>query len=237
MEAQIMNSLSALDPLKVQAGVIAKPALELKVKDEASQLVATGMLKDIKGLLVQIDDQRTLIVKPHNDYVKRVNTYAKDISEQLVRAETSLKGELRARAAELERVRMEEQKRAEAERLQREKEIREKAEAEKAAAANDFDALLAPPEQVAEKEAVREVAVERELKAAAEQHAATSKTIASMKVAGTRKVWKFEITDVSQIPREYLVVDESAIRKAMMAGVRDIAGVRIFEDVVIAAGR
>lgn len=54
--------------------------------------------------------------------------------------------------------------------------------------------------------------------------------------AGTvseRKFWTFEIVDPMQIPRAYLMIDEKAIRAAVKAGVRDIPGVRIFEDIQI----
>jgi hypothetical protein len=45
-----------------------------------------------------------------------------------------------------------------------------------------------------------------------------------------RKVWKFDVLDDELVPRDYLVVDESLIRKAMAAGVREIPGVRIYQD-------
>lgn len=45
----------------------------------------------------------------------------------------------------------------------------------------------------------------------------------------TRKVWKYEITDVNVIPGKYFVLDERLIRDDIKAGVREIKGVRIFE--------
>lgn len=50
----------------------------------------------------------------------------------------------------------------------------------------------------------------------------------------TRMVWKHEIVDAAQVPREFLVVDERLIREAVRAGRRDIPGVRIFEDAELA---
>jgi hypothetical protein len=54
----------------------------------------------------------------------------------------------------------------------------------------------------------------------------------------TREVWKFEITDAAQIPREYLVVDEARIRKVVQAlkGDAKIPGVRVYPERQIAAG-
>ena len=54
-------------------------------------------------------------------------------------------------------------------------------------------------------------------------------SFAPTKVAGATKTWTFEITDVASIPREYLQVDETKIRKAIAGGTRAIEGVRIFQ--------
>lgn len=50
-------------------------------------------------------------------------------------------------------------------------------------------------------------------------------------VAGVsaRTTWAFEVVDATLVPREYLVVDTPAIRKAVHAGARAIPGVRIYE--------
>lgn len=48
-----------------------------------------------------------------------------------------------------------------------------------------------------------------------------------------KKEWSFEIEDISKIPREYLKVDETAIKKAIKSGVRTLSGVKIFEQDVM----
>jgi hypothetical protein len=50
------------------------------------------------------------------------------------------------------------------------------------------------------------------------------------KLNGAAKVWKFEITDAVAVPREYLSVDEVLVREAIRSGVREIAGVRIYQE-------
>jgi len=45
-----------------------------------------------------------------------------------------------------------------------------------------------------------------------------------------RKVWKFEITSEQDVPREYMAVNETSIRWAISGGIREIKGVRIFEE-------
>ena len=44
------------------------------------------------------------------------------------------------------------------------------------------------------------------------------------------KVWTFEITGEVSVPREYCAPDSAKIRAAVAGGVRDIPGVRIFEE-------
>jgi hypothetical protein len=44
------------------------------------------------------------------------------------------------------------------------------------------------------------------------------------------KRWTFEIEDFSLVPRNFLQVDEKSIREAIRDGVREIAGVKIFQE-------
>lgn len=44
-----------------------------------------------------------------------------------------------------------------------------------------------------------------------------------------RKVWEFEVLDIDQVPREYLQLDETAVRRAIQQGIRHIPGLRIYE--------
>ncbi len=44
------------------------------------------------------------------------------------------------------------------------------------------------------------------------------------------KTWTFKVVDPAQVPREFLTVDESAIRRAVKDGMRNIAGVEIYEE-------
>ena len=45
-----------------------------------------------------------------------------------------------------------------------------------------------------------------------------------------KKTWTFTITDASKLPAEYLVPDVVKIRKMVQAGIRDIPGIRIYEE-------
>ena len=49
----------------------------------------------------------------------------------------------------------------------------------------------------------------------------------------TRKVWKFEIIDDAKVPADYRSADIAKIKVAVSNGVREIDGVRIYEDAVV----
>lgn len=57
--------------------------------------------------------------------------------------------------------------------------------------------------------------------------------IAPPKTKGTRTMWKMEIVDTTLVPREYCDPNEVRIREAIKNGAREIAGVRIYEDIVV----
>jgi hypothetical protein len=44
-----------------------------------------------------------------------------------------------------------------------------------------------------------------------------------------RKTWDFEVVDPMAVPRQYLAVDERALRAAVASGVREVPGISIFE--------
>jgi len=46
----------------------------------------------------------------------------------------------------------------------------------------------------------------------------------------TQKHWTFEITDISAVPIQYMQVNDVSERKAIRDGVREIAGIRIFQQ-------
>lgn len=57
------------------------------------------------------------------------------------------------------------------------------------------------------------------------------------KVAGVTvsKVWKWELVDPSQVPSEYWSIDASKLDAALKNGVREIPGVRVYEDARVIA--
>lgn len=89
-----------------------------------------------------------------------------------------------------------------------------------------FDAFASDEDKAAESEKVETA------KAAVSAPAAVSYGggYSATKLKGTTKTWKHEVTDASQVPAEYLMVDDAKVKAAIKEGVRLIPGIRIYQD-------
>ena len=76
---------------------------------------------------------------------------------------------------------------------------------------------------------ITEKAAEKQLAKVEEKLEKAPEVIKSSETFHTRKNKKFRIVNVDLIPRAFLIADEVAIRKAMMAGT-EIAGVEYYEE-------
>lgn len=178
-------------------------AEHLQVVDEESAKVATDMLGQIAKAKKAVEEKRQFFVKPLNEQVKRINEWFKQIISPLEKAEATLKNKVLLYRQEQERKRREEE-----ERLRKLIEAEQK-KLERQAAKKGMPAPPPIPIPVMPK-----------------QEKTFESTIAK---ATARTIWDFEIVDESKIPREFLMVNEKAIRAAIKAGVRNIPGVRIFQ--------
>ncbi len=96
-----------------------------------------------------------------------------------------------------------------------------------------------------EQERLNKLAAKQQVKAdiKAEEHGVEPVTVVAKQVAPqasmignmvSKKVWKFKVIDAAIVPRDYLIVDETLIRKAVQSGLRDIQGVEIYQEEAIA---
>lgn len=170
-------------------------------------------LQAIKAKWKEIDDARKELKRPIDEAAKRIQAFFGKPLDFLAQAESIIKGKLVAYQNEQDRLRREEQRKAD-EAARRERERLEE-RAAKAAAAGKVD------------------------KADELQHAAAAIVAPVIqreapKVAGLamRETPKFEITDASKLPREYLMPDEQRIRKVVNALKLDanIPGIRVWLD-------
>lgn len=224
---------------EVQAGVteLVKPALTIQVKDAVSAQAAVDAGKQIKMLSLRIEKVRDSLVRPLNTRVKEVNAYAQRIEAPLTQAERHIKAQLVAWEVEQEEKRKAEQRRIEAERQQAEALLRIKQEQER-------QAIEAGSEWGAESEDT-----ERERLALEEKHAQEAARLRGQVqakifdserngVKNARKVWDFDVVDLSLIPRQYLKVEvnRTAILAAARGGITEIPGVKLYQKTTVAFG-
>lgn len=188
----------------------------------------------------EIEEQRKELVKPINESKEKIQAFFKKHSDPVQKAIAILKGKYSAYAQEQKRIADEEQRKANAE-----------AEAERARlaaqavkATQEAAAIIEDQQTtgiVTEEQAVKLVEVENkalELQTQAAMTVAPVLRSAPAKVAGisSRENWKFEVIDLSLVPREYLMIDEkkvSGVVKAMKAETK-IAGIRAYPEAVLA---
>ena len=201
---------------RAQAALASANALSIATVEQYE--AAAGELQAIKGKWNEIEEQRKALVKPIDEARKRLQAFFSGPLGFLEQAEAILKRKLVGFQTEQERLRREEQAKAdEAARKEREKLAARAAKAEQSGKVEKAEQLAAAAASVAAPIMQREVP----------------------KVAGikTREVWLFEITDAALVPREYLVVDESRVRRVVQALKADtkIPGVRVYADKSLAS--
>jgi len=221
--------------------VLKTKTLVIKTKEQMTG--ATEYLANIVARKKRIEVIRISYTQPLNETLRNINADFKKASAPLEEAEGIVKSKMiEYRRVEAERIEIERKK--EEERLRKEEEVRiakEKKKAEREAKV--AERKLAKENLSKKKAADAKKIIDDEKKAkqdkldkqgeefVPEVDIKQENTVHSESgAARMRKVWKFEIENEKQIPKAYLTVDEVKIRKAIKGGVREIAGVRIYED-------
>ena len=178
-------------------------ASALVITTDENMLEAGELRKKIKTVAKMIDNEKMGMTKPINDGLKKIRDFFRPLEDRVAEAETIITNKMLAYNREQE-----------AKRKIAEKEANDKIlEAQKKAEEGKIT------EKQADKIAAKE---EKKLDAAP---VAIKKT----DTFHTRKVKKFRIVNRAAIPADYLVVDEVAVRKAMMNGIA-VEGVEYYEE-------
>jgi hypothetical protein len=224
-------------------------AIEVRNPDEAER--AGRLLREIAARKKQVEDDRKKLKEPILEAGRRVDKQAKDAVASLDAVDAIVRPKLSTYTAEQERLRQEEEARLEAERQERERKAREERERqevaerakreqaqreareaeEEAARAQDAEDVAAAAElaEEARRKAEEAATAEAAISSLPEPALPKATVAAPAKPTGIsqRKVWKHTVVKPELVPREFLVVDEKAIRQAVRDGVREIPGVRI----------
>ena len=205
--------------LTTQTDQLVAHAQTFIVKNAEQYSSAGEELTRIKATQKRLETIRKGMTQPLDAAKKAIMDFFRGPEAKLSQAESGIKRAMIGYSDEQDRLRREEQRKAD----ERARKERERLEAQAAAAAASGKAGRA--EQLQERAAtVVAPVIHRE----------------APKVTGVnmRDVWKFAIEDEAQIPRAFLAVDESKIRKhvANMKGDTQIPGVRVYCEKQMAAG-
>jgi hypothetical protein len=210
----VVAELERLNGLLIQAARV--PA---EIPDQGTYAKAGDLLKLIKASRKKLDEYRKGLTGPVDRALKAVNKYFREAAfTEIDEAESEIKAKMG------DWYRAEEQKRQEAARLAAQEAERQALEAAQALEASGQEAAA---------EAVVEQAIETsEAEAKAAKLGPTRGDHGS--TTSARKVWKWRVADKTQVPMEYLTVDKLLVNQAVKAGVREIPGLEIYEDVQVA---
>lgn len=202
LKTSTTKELEIIATAKQQIEMLAVACKNFVITDDASLEKGKELVKEARRIEQFIEEKRKEATKPLLDKKKQIDEFAKSLTNELNNAVKSLRAQMQKYEEEKERRRLEELRRLVEERRRKEEELRQ--------------AQLSQDETQVEK-----------LQELAKIEEKTSQL--SEKSSSLRMIWTFEVVDINQVPREYLVLDETAVRRAIQSGVREIPGLRIFQ--------
>jgi hypothetical protein len=212
---------SELKSLETILSQLNDKSIAVKISNDNELSTATELLKTVKERIKIIEERRTDLVKPLNDYVKNLNAEFKPYKEKAEEIKKLLETEI----LRYNRIR-EEKLREEAEKKRQEELAKLKEEEEKARLLNEvFDDST--QEKLAETLKRQQEKLENkeiEISTAIKTNKATTTT---------RKQWAYEIEDENKVPREFCNPDHYKIQIAIKNGIREIAGLKIYEKEIL----
>lgn len=207
-------------------------AKAIQITDEATFSMAIAMGGQTKDLSKSLEKARKAIIEEPDTFVRSVNKAVKTFKDKLDAIEITIKGKINAHQIKLEAERREAERKAqeEARKLAEEQERARKAQeaerlriiAEQEAAAKAANVHPPPPPPP-----VEEVAPVVVVPVIPRKNVQRADTGASVHL---RKEWTHELEDISKVPLEYLLLNEQKVRQAIKLGIRNIPGVKIFEN-------
>jgi len=201
-----------------QFSVVQEKIKELADKCEQVQVTDDVTLEEGRQLAVigrklekLIEDRRKELTKPYDDEKKKIMDFVKQLVAGVNNAVEGLRGRILVYEREMERQRQEKLRQLQAEIKAKEEEAQRKLR--EAAKNQSVD------------ESIEAARLNEELMLDAQREV----DFAKAKSSNIRMVWTFEVTNLNEIPREFLVLNETAVRNAIKAGTREIPGINIFQ--------
>lgn len=213
-----------VQPIEIKARVYLNQMNDAKIENEADKENAVIMLKEISDYKKAIKKQEDELSSDAKKELAEIKAMFNEPKSFLADAEEIVRGKINHFLNE-------QKARMEAEALA----IKQKAEDEALKQAEELEALKSGAgeyDAVTRKAMIEAIeAKQNKLIDATAKQAEINQSSANSVV---RKVWAFRLTDLSKVPLQYIQLNETAVRNAIKAGERNIAGLEIFQECQVA---
>lgn len=210
-----MNEITLNNQLETQIQAAIKKTATFVVASEKDLEQATDICKFIKEKIKQVESARKELVNPLNAHVDNINAKFKTLSDPLKKAEITIKSNMLSFQQKLEA-----ERRAEEEAKRKELEEFTRKAAEEARAIGDI-------ETAKEIDKATNIMINKPIELERVRGGATGA------VSSITKRWKAKIINIEELAKarpDLIQPDMIAINKLVSAGVRDIAGVEIYQE-------
>lgn len=213
-----------VQPIEIKARVYLNQMNDARIENEADKENAVIMLKEISDYKKAIKKQEDELSSDAKKELAEIKAMFNEPKSFLNDAEEIVRGKINHFLNE-------QKARMEAEALA----LKQKAEDEALKQAEELEALKSG---AGEYDAVTRKAMIEAIEA--KQNKLIDATAKQMEInqssanSVVRKVWAFRITDLSKVPLQYIQLNETAVRNAIKAGERNIAGLEIFQECQVA---
>lgn len=213
-----------VQPIEIKARVYLNRMNDARIENEADKENAVIMLKEISDYKKAIKKQEDELSSDAKKELAEIKAMFNEPKSFLNDAEEIVRGKINHFLNE-------QKARMEAEALA----IKQKAEDEALKQAEELEALKSGAgeyDAVTRKAMIEAIeAKQNKLIDATAKQAEINQSSANSVV---RKVWAFRLTDLSKVPLQYIQLNETAVRNAIKAGERNIAGLEIFQECQVA---
>lgn len=213
-----------VQPIEIKARVYLNQMNDAKIENEADKENAVIMLKEISDYKKAIKKQEDELSSDAKKELAEIKAMFNEPKSFLNDAEEIVRGKINHFLNE-QKARMEAKALA----------IKQKAEDEALKQAEELEALKSGAgeyDAVTRKAMIEAIeAKQNKLIDATAKQAEINQSSANSVV---RKVWAFRLTDLSKVPLQYIQLNETAVRNAIKAGERNIAGLEIFQECQVA---
>ena len=181
---------------------------DIVVNSDDTEAGAIDVAKQIKMFSAKVEAARKDHVSPFNEFVKRINSAFKPIIEDLANCEQQIKDKLLVWIRHKEQLRIEEERKRQ---VEFEKQVEEKKFEE--GVFGSSDKVVAPPLPII---------------------AANGPARGDLGTASTKTIWRWELVDIKKVSIDLLMINDKLVNEKVRSGIREISGIRIYEDKTIA---